>query len=897
MLVGKASKIALSLLVGAACLGQAGAAAAQTNVSTFGWDGDQNAAIAYDDGGYLVRHGDGTETRVAFGIFDDPSSLRWSMEDGYLPNLITEFERDGCLVRIENFADEVTIGGNAFVAAYSRVLVYNDSGTVKNMPPDPSPQLIPLNSESATIAPGEVKHFDYAIFLDRFGNSYPWPSAAQLASYQTLDEAHAHMKDYWEAKLAGIANITQLPDPQLIEAYKAGYVYTHIIKDGYDLNVGENGYDEVFDHDSMGILATLMVLGDFGEAQELLNALQGVIQYDDAKWKFSWPYSLYLLKSDDVGYVSTEWAKLQNYAHTIAADMTGPGGVMKETNDVDSLGHWTVDNWSGLLGLLAYQYAAERLGETTEAAWAATTYDSFLQAVNGKMAETVAEHGLSYLPASIVEPNTRNRTIEPTDANWGAHLLFGRWAWDGWLFGGAQYGVNLELIDDTYDYGFGRLDGILPQHTYGGYPGYSSAYNAGYGASGLRTDSRWRSAGIRGYQLMIDSAMNAPYGTWESIGEPVAMSWEGIHPGSGGGSCPHMWGQSMATKVLIESIIAERYDETVVVGRGIPNEWLSSSASPIEIENVPIAHNRRMGVRIDGNDTQATITLTGEPPLGEVWVDLPIFVDQGITHTTAGTIDSSNHRVVLPSGTTAVTVSWSGGIPAEPPWPSLDRPELATEYRIRNRWEDHGVHYLYDDGDLLGYESDSSGDDHVWLVEIVDDRFFIRNKATGDYLNIEAPNGQVKATPISMSWHSARWDFQRVTDDTYRIFSMWDQYGGDAIHVEGLTGTAQHGDAPFGWWSSHWVFEPVDDEPTTGCTCPSGCNAVVTTTAPLVVDGVADTCYYLDSLSAYVNSWETDVVNLDGQDVTNFYVSTGGSTGGHYLYVKSSVAWAHMDAQ
>ena len=29
-----------------------------------------------------------------------------------------------------------------------------------------------------------------------------------------------------------------------------------------------------------------------------------------------------------------------------------------------------------------------------------------------------------------------------------------------------------------------RLQGLLPHHTYGGYPGYSTGYNAGYGRSG-----------------------------------------------------------------------------------------------------------------------------------------------------------------------------------------------------------------------------------------------------------------------------------------------------------------------------------------------------------------------------------------------------------------------------
>ena len=35
----------------------------------------------------------------------------------------------------------------------------------------------------------------------------------------------------------------------------------------------------------------------------------------------------------------------------------------------------------------------------------------------------------------MTEPNTANRCANAEDANWAAPFLFGRWAWDGYLFG------------------------------------------------------------------------------------------------------------------------------------------------------------------------------------------------------------------------------------------------------------------------------------------------------------------------------------------------------------------------------------------------------------------------------------------------------------------------------
>jgi hypothetical protein len=37
---------------------------------------------------------------------------------------------------------------------------------------------------------------------------------------------------------------------------------------------------------------------------------------------------------------------------------TGPGGIMEATNDIDSDGYWTVDDFEALMGLAAYRYLA-----------------------------------------------------------------------------------------------------------------------------------------------------------------------------------------------------------------------------------------------------------------------------------------------------------------------------------------------------------------------------------------------------------------------------------------------------------------------------------------------------------------------------------------------------------
>lgn len=86
------------------------------------------------------------------------------------------------------------------------------------------------------------------------------------------------------------------------------------------------------------------------------------------------------------------------------------------------------------------------------------------------------------------------------DANWASMFLFGRWLWDGYLYGANQPedNINLTMLDDTYTYGMdrrvkeGTTDSI---YNFGGYPHgfYSSAYNAGYGSASfaVRNTETW----------------------------------------------------------------------------------------------------------------------------------------------------------------------------------------------------------------------------------------------------------------------------------------------------------------------------------------------------------------------------------------------------------------------
>src|SRR5208282_2441968 len=151
----------------------------------------------------------------------------------------------------------------------------------------------------------------------------------------------------------------------------------------------------------------------------------------------------------------------------------------------------------------------------------------------------------------------------------------------------------------TYAYGFGRLRGILPPGTTGGFPGdyYSSGYNAATGAAGLASTAH-RDQGIVGYEFMLANSQSGPLSWWESSSAPDPSSpWVGRHPGAGQGSSPHAWGMAGANKVLLDSLVAQRADGALVVGRGVPPAWLRLG-TPITVTNFPTTDGRRAAITI-----------------------------------------------------------------------------------------------------------------------------------------------------------------------------------------------------------------------------------------------------------------------------------------------------------
>lgn len=117
------------------------------------------------------------------------------------------------------------------------------------------------------------------------------------------------------------------------------------------------------------------------DAHALLDETDRVVgtntQYSDGTWVYPWLWAEYVEKAGDTKFLAARFSSpgplgasaqpsIEATAQIIAADRTGPGGIIGETNDIDANGYWVSDNYEALLGLAGYEYLAKVLGNTAQ---------------------------------------------------------------------------------------------------------------------------------------------------------------------------------------------------------------------------------------------------------------------------------------------------------------------------------------------------------------------------------------------------------------------------------------------------------------------------------------------------------------------------------------------------
>jgi len=102
------------------------------------------------------------------------------------------------------------------------------------------------------------------------------------------------------------------------------------------------------------------------------------------------------------------------------------------------------------------------------------------------------------------------------------------------------------------------------------------------------------------------------------------------------------------------SLVAQRSDGTLVVGRGVPDSWVRTGRV-IKLANFPASAGRRIGLMVSTRGTSVTLSLSGARPAGAILFQLPAFV-HNIAGASTGTVSQKTGTVTLAPGVRRVTV-------------------------------------------------------------------------------------------------------------------------------------------------------------------------------------------------------------------------------------------------
>lgn len=136
------------------------------------------------------------------------------------------------------------------------------------------------------------------------------------------------------------------------------------------------------------------------------------------------------------------------------------------------------------------------------------------------------------------------------------------------------------------------------------------------------------------------------------------------------------------------------------------------------------------------------------------------------------------------------------------------------EVSIKNQWTNQ---YLALSNDRLTYVSAEKGDETTWILEdrstTGDDLVAIKNKATGEYINLEGllnnPNdNHVKLSNVPATYHSTLFRMEHRGGSTYRFESGWGRFPDNRyLNIEDRDRNIQITEIDDSWQSASWILD------------------------------------------------------------------------------------------
>jgi hypothetical protein len=644
----------------------------------FGWQHDYPKSLSFMSGALMP----GRKTpAIQYGVVVDGKSyypdefaadrrqkINWYLAENFLPSSVSEWRAAAITVKVQHVANRVF--DDRATVVLTRVELKNNSAHPINaeLHVSADPQLeVPLSRSPDVVQAGSMV---YQLSLPR-GKTQALEfvaaangnlSSEQLSNIGTFSQHYNSIASYYKFRIEQTTRPEKLPDQQLVNLYRATQInmWQSIVRaSNGDIEIRGSGgnaagyypYDRIFSHDVPNMVIQFLKEGDFDLAKSIMASsyyqklgVELEQNYLDAIPKYIIPYAIYLQLSGDVDYFTDPVREnLQRSAHAIHgfrdfnADLTHYG-IMQKSNTLDNgADYLLVDNFAALHGLAAYQYIVQRLANTEEIEWIEKEIADLNRCLDAAIQSSMQCRGVVWYMAALDDDSYFWK--RGYDGNWiCTSMMMSTFPWDAVLMGCPQTGIWAKAFDTSIAHALAvkRTSPYdIPEDSWGAWwtHEYGSAYNAGMGLQVLYSD-QYRTLPLKNVQWLLHNQC-APFQWGESFDRP-SSSGDWCNPAAD----LETWALSFIKQTLLESIVSVKADGQIIIGRGVPDEWLKAGQE-IVWRDVRVNDNYKIDLFIKG--LEKCIQIQVDPPTlaKNLLIDFPLLKDN-IDQVSVGGKSSEN---------------------------------------------------------------------------------------------------------------------------------------------------------------------------------------------------------------------------------------------------------------
>lgn len=678
----------------------------------FGWENDASKSLStmggtlYPGGANGSRNGQVQPIRYTVSMDgveykpDETSAKRrqntpWYQADGYMNSPISEWNAGdtGIHIKIQHVANRVL--NNSATVVFSQVTLTNTTSKAQSVDVNISASssvevpltAVPTLDGSQFMIYRQNVPANTEVQLDFAALATGTVTPEQLKGLGNFDDQYAEVKAYYDKRLTKLARPISLPDQEMVNAYVNSMIVmwetmVQVSNGDYEIRgdagnrCGVYNYDRYFSHDVPNMVEQFIRDGYIDLAKRIMqssyyqrlayNPQQG---YLDAIPKYIIPYATLwqVMGTDERAVYFTDTVKndIKKAAQNISVFMTGPNGLMSKSNTLDNGSDYlVVDNFAVMHGYAAYAYLCSEWGWTNEAAWADERVETVNNALNRMLEDSMERRDVDWYMCALEDGagfwtrHTDGSVIY--DGNWlGTTFMMSTFPWDAVLRGYDLGGAWADYLDASLDNAFSlkAQRGDIPDDSWGAWWGheYGAVYNVGMSVPLLYSE-KYRTMAVKSCEWMLDN-QSAPFQWGESFDKGQNDN-DWTRPAAG----YETWGLGFLRQGLLEATASVKTDGTVIIGRGIPNEWLCSSA-PIEWQNIAVGNGRQFDTLklYAPNAKTIHLQLTGDGAWGQIVLNLPA-LKGNIASVSTGSFDNASGTVTVSGNTKELTVTLKNDI-------------------------------------------------------------------------------------------------------------------------------------------------------------------------------------------------------------------------------------------